>query len=141
MQGGRLLPDDKQSAKPRNGMARWRFADGRALLLTEAGKERKAGVWVVAGDPLTQVPLAGLGVDADAASRDQLVAALGVKNQRLHGFLRDQHGLAGLGRMQANEICHRAKLSAVRHDRQARRRRGRPLLLAVHDSLADALAH
>ena len=30
---------------------------------------------------------------------------------RLHGFLRDQHGLAGLGRMLANEICHRAKLS------------------------------
>ena len=66
MQGGRLIPDEKQSAKPRNGMARWTFADGRALLLTEAGKERKAGVWVVAGDPLVQPPLDGLGVDADA---------------------------------------------------------------------------
>jgi formamidopyrimidine-DNA glycosylase len=30
---------------------------------------------------------------------------------RLHGFLRDQHILAGLGRRLANEICHRAKLS------------------------------
>ena len=30
---------------------------------------------------------------------------------RLHGFLRDQHLLAGLGRLLANEICHRAKLS------------------------------
>ena len=28
-----------------------RLGDGRALLLTEAGTERKAGVWVVAGDP------------------------------------------------------------------------------------------
>ena len=37
MQGGRLKPDAKQSAKPRFGQARWRFADGRALLLTEAG--------------------------------------------------------------------------------------------------------
>jgi formamidopyrimidine-DNA glycosylase len=30
---------------------------------------------------------------------------------RLHGFLRDQHMIAGLGRMLANEVCHRAKLS------------------------------
>ena len=35
MQGGRLRPDPKQSAKPRNGIARWRFDDGSALLLTE----------------------------------------------------------------------------------------------------------
>jgi formamidopyrimidine-DNA glycosylase len=47
MQGGRLRVDEKQSAKQRFGQARWRFADGRALLLTEAGTERKAGVWVV----------------------------------------------------------------------------------------------
>ncbi len=37
--------------------------------------------------------------------------ALAARNQRIHGFLRDQHGVAGLGRMLANEICHRAKLS------------------------------
>src|SRR5690606_10115334 len=54
MQGGRLRPDAKQAARPRGGQARWRFADGRALLLTEAGTERRAGVWVVAGDPLAQ---------------------------------------------------------------------------------------
>ena len=30
---------------------------------------------------------------------------------RLHGFLRDQHALAGLGRRLANEVCHRAKIS------------------------------
>ena len=40
MQGGRLKPDEKQAAKPRGGQARWIFADGRALLLTEAGTER-----------------------------------------------------------------------------------------------------
>lgn len=104
MQGGRLVPDEAQSARPRNGMARWRFADGRALLLTEAGTERKAGVWVLGGDPLVQPPLDELGVDADVATRVQLAAALAERNQRLHGFLRDQHGLAGLGRMLANEV-------------------------------------
>ncbi|NNE73694.1 MAG: Fpg/Nei family DNA glycosylase, partial [Acidimicrobiales bacterium] len=51
MQGGRLRPDPKQAAKPRGGMARWVFDDGRALMLSEAGKEHSAGVWVYAGSP------------------------------------------------------------------------------------------
>ncbi len=141
MQGGRLVPDEAQSPKPRNGMARWRFDDGRALLLTEAGKERKAGVWVIDGDPLTQPPLDELGVDADVATREQLVAALSAKNQRLHGFLRDQHGLAGLGRMLANEICHRAKLSpfamtAKLSDDEVDRLAG-----AIRACIDDALTH
>jgi formamidopyrimidine-DNA glycosylase len=87
MQGGRLKPDEKQSAKPRFGQARWRFADGRALLLTEAGTERKAGVWVLEGDLEAQAPLAGLGPDADTID------------------------IATLGRLLANEVCHRARLS------------------------------
>jgi formamidopyrimidine-DNA glycosylase len=111
MQGGRLKPDEKQSAKPRFGQARWRFADGRALLLTEAGTERKAGVWVVAGAPDEQAPLLGLGPDADAVVVETLRRLLGEHPMRLHGFLRDQHVLAGLGRLLANEICHRARLS------------------------------
>ena len=111
MQGGRLVPDAKLSAKPRNGIARWRFADHDALLLTEAGKERKAGVWVIDGDPIGQDPLAGLGPDADTADRDQLAALLTATRVRVHGFLRDQHQLAGIGRRLANEICHTARLS------------------------------
>jgi formamidopyrimidine-DNA glycosylase len=76
-----------------------------------AGKERKAGVWVLAGDPEGQAPLTGLGIDASAVSREQLGELLAGTNMRLHGFLRDQHHLSGLGRMLANEICHRARLS------------------------------
>ncbi len=111
MQGGRLKVDERQSAKPRFGQARWRFADGRALLLTEAGTERKAGVWVVEGDPETQVPLEGLGPDADKIDAETLRRLLDVQATRLHGFLRDQHRIAGLGRRLANEVCHRAHLS------------------------------
>jgi formamidopyrimidine-DNA glycosylase len=111
MQGGRLKPDEKQSAKPRGGQARWRFADGRALLLTEQGTERKAGVWVVAGDPEAQPPLEDLGPDADTVDAVRLRQLLDVQSTRLHGFLRDQHRIAGLGRRLANEICHRAHLS------------------------------
>ncbi|HEX6417054.1 MAG TPA: DNA-formamidopyrimidine glycosylase family protein [Acidimicrobiales bacterium] len=111
MQGGRLKPDEKQAAKPRGGQARWRFADGRALLLTEAGTERRAGVWVVAGDPDGQEPLADLGPEAATAERDALAALLADHSMRLHGWLRDQRIVAGLGRRLANEICHRARLS------------------------------
>lgn len=111
MQGGRIKPDEKQAAKPRGGIARWTFTDGRALLLTEAGTERKAGVWVTDGDPLVAEPLADLGPDADTLDVATLGALLAGHSMRLHTFLRDQHVLAGLGRRLANEICHRAQLS------------------------------
>ena len=111
MQGGRVSPDAKLSAKPRNGLARWRFTEGDALLLTEAGKEHKAGVWVVAGDPLLSDELSGLGPDADTVDVAGLTALLNEHSARLHGFLRTQTILAGIGRRLANEICHTARLS------------------------------
>lgn len=111
MQGGRLRPDEKQAAKPQGGLARWVFDDGRALLLTEAGKEKRAGVWVVAGDPDGQTPLAGLGPDADTVTLDELTARLAERSMRVHTFLRDQGAIAGVGRRLANEICHTARLS------------------------------
>jgi formamidopyrimidine-DNA glycosylase len=111
MQGGRLLVDEKQSAKPRGGVARWRFDDGRALLLTEAGTERKAGVWAVEGDPETQPPLDELGPEADNVDPPAMLSLFHANPMRLHGFLRDQRLVAGLGRRLANEVCHRARLS------------------------------
>ena len=111
MQGGRLRPDEKRSAKPRGGIARWTFADGRALLLTEPGTERKAGVWVLDGTPEEQEPLASLGPDADGLDAAALAPLLGEHPMRVHTFLRDQHLVAGIGRRLANEVCHRARLS------------------------------
>jgi formamidopyrimidine-DNA glycosylase len=111
MQGGRLKPDPKQTKKPRGGVARWVFDDDRALLLTEAGTEKKAGVWVIDGDPESQPPLTGLGVEADRVDADALRTMLKGQSTRVHGFLRDQHGISGVGRRLANEICHRAKIS------------------------------
>ena len=126
MQGGRLKPDDKQAAKPRNGQARWVFADGPALLLTEAGTERKAGVWVVEGDPEGQPPIEGIGPDADTVDEATLATLLADHPMRLHGFLRDQHHLAGLGRLLANEVCHRARLSPFANTGKLEHRGGRP---------------
>ena len=67
MQGGRLLADSKLSKKPRGGQARFSFEplerddgsiDETALLLTEQGSERRAGVWCVpTADVLKAAPL------------------------------------------------------------------------------------
>ena len=112
MQGGRLAPDPKLSKKPRGGLCRWRF-DGRdALLFTEAGTEHKAGVWVVEPPASEAEVLAHLGPEADQVSREDLDRILDeAKGARLHGAVRDQHRLAGLGRRLANEICWTANLS------------------------------
>lgn len=140
MQGGRLKPDAKQAAKPRFGQARWTFTDGHALLLTEAGSERKAGVWVVAGDPEEQPPLAGLGPDADEVDVSTLADLLAGHTMRLHGFLRDQHIIAGLGRRLANEVCHRALLSpfasTAKLDRDDVKRLSEAILVCVNEGLA-----
>ena len=111
MQAGRLRVDTKQARKPRGGMARWTFADGSALLLTEAGTERRAGVWLLSGDPAEVEPLARLGPDADTISRDELARRLAEASERVHGFLRDQSHLAGIGRLLANEVLHSARIS------------------------------
>jgi formamidopyrimidine-DNA glycosylase len=140
MQGGRLKVDEKQSAKPRFGQARWRFDDGRALLLTEAGTERKAGVWVVGGDPEEQPPLAGLGPDADKLDANALGALLASHPMRLHGFLRDQHIVAGLGRRLANEICHRAQLSPFANTAKLDRDDIKTLIEAIHVCVNESLA-
>lgn len=136
MQGGRLRPDTSKSKRPRNGVARWHFADGRRLLLSEAGTEKRAGVWVVDGDPLTQDPLTGLGPEADALTLDQLAALLAGHSMRLHTFLRDQRVLAGIGRRLANEICHRARLSPF----VGTRGMGDPQVEALHTAIVEAIA-
>lgn len=114
MQGGRLRvlePDAKRPRRPRDGLARFEFESGLGLMLTEPGTQKRAGVWVLAGDPAAAEPLVGLGpeaTDVDAAGMAGLMAA---HPSRLHNFLRDQRAISGLGRRLANEICHRAKLS------------------------------
>lgn len=142
MQGGRLLVDEKQSPKPRNGQARFLFADGRALLLTEAGTERRAGVWCLEiGVEESGPPLDRLGPEAlslDAAALRQRFAAFPM---RLHGFLRDQHAIAGLGRRLANEICHRAKLSPFANTGKLSVEATATVLAAIQAAVADGLAY
>jgi formamidopyrimidine-DNA glycosylase len=142
MQGGRLLVDDKQALKPRGGQARFVFDEGPALLLTEAGTERRAGVWALRpNDALTTPPLDALGPEADTITPDELVARFEIKNQRLHGFLRDQRSVAGLGRRLANEICHRARLSPFAMTKKLGLDGGERVVDAIRTSIAEGLEY
>lgn len=141
MQGGRLLVDATKSAKPRNGQARFEFDDGPALLLTEAGRERKAGVWCVRTADLAGPPLDRLGPDALDATAESLSDQFASVNMRVHGFLRDQHHLAGLGRMLANEVCHRARVSPFAMTGKLGAEGAAAVCAAIHDAVADGLAY
>ena len=140
MQAGRLRVDTKQTRKPRGGMARWTFVDGSALLLTEAGTERRAGVWLIAGDAAEVEPLTRLGPDADAMSRDELARRLAEASERVHGFLRDQSHLAGIGRLLANEVLHSARISPFANTSRLDIEAVDRLHAAINTSIARGLA-
>lgn len=141
MQGGRLREDTSRSRKPRGGIARWWFADPHpSLLLTEAGTERRAGVWVVEGDPAAAPPLLGLGPEAASVDETDMARLLAEHPMRLHTFLRDQAVLAGLGRRLANEICHRARLSPFARTRDLDGEAVRRVVVAVGECVEESLA-
>ena len=136
MQGGRLKPDAKQAVKVRGGIARWVFDDRSALLLTEAGKEHRAGVWT---DP--DVATAGLGPEADQVSAEELSKLFSERSMRLHGFLRDQSCIAGLGRRLANEVCHRAKISPFASTSKLGMEAAEAVVLSIHECVDESLAY
>jgi formamidopyrimidine-DNA glycosylase len=142
MQGGRLLVDEKQSAKPRGGQARLLFEDGRALLLTEQGSERRAGVWCVPGNAEeSTAPLNKLGPEANLLDAAAMAQRFSENNMRLHGFLRDQRAIAGVGRRLANEVCHRAKLSPFAMTGKLGLAGAEAVVAAIHESVEEGLAY
>jgi formamidopyrimidine-DNA glycosylase len=151
MQGGRLLVDEKHSVKPRGGQARFLFehqpndppgADPPALLLTEQGTERRAGVWCVSTTvALKSRPLDSLGPEADSIEPDALARLFEARpNTRVHGFLRDQHAVAGIGRRLANEVCHRAKVSPFAMTRKLGIDGATAIVAAIRESVGEGLA-
>jgi len=141
MQGGRLKPDEKQTKKPRGGLGRWTFEDGRALLLTEPGTEHRAGIWVVRGEPNEQPPISDIATEATRLDSDELYELLQQHNMRLHGFLRDQRIVSGLGRRLSNEICHRAKLSPFVMTRKLDLAEAQTVHTAIHEIVDEGLAY
>ena len=113
MSAGRLrylAPGKKGPAKP---MFSLRFADGGELVLTEGGKKKRAGVWLLTPEGL-EAELAHLGPEALELDADRLGEILGRERRQLHSLLRDQRAIAGIGRAHANEVLWEAQLPPFR---------------------------
>lgn len=95
---------------PKTPAFRLRFEGGAELVLTEAGKKKRAGVWLLTPEA-AEAELAHLGPEANELDAKQLGEVLAGESRRLHSLLRDQRVIAGIGRAWANEILHAAQLS------------------------------
>ena len=143
MQGGRLLPDEKQAKKPRGGQARIVFGDELPpLLLTEQGTERRAGIWCVAAGELESTPpVDKLGPEAVGIDPDELASLFASHSMRVHGFLRDQRMVAGIGRRLANEVCWQARISPFATTKKLGAEGARQVAEAIEVCAAEGLAY
>jgi len=110
MSAGRIRYLAPSERGPKTPAFRLRFEDGGELVLTEGGRRKRAGVWLLRPDALA-AELAHLGPEADEVDAAGLSAILAADSRRLHSLLRDQRQIAGIGRAWANEILHAAELS------------------------------
>jgi formamidopyrimidine-DNA glycosylase len=115
-----------------------RFADGGELVLTEAGKKKRAGVWLLTPAQLEE-ELAHLGPDALDVDESALGEILQRDRRQLHPLLRDQRALAGIGRAHANEILWEARLSPFRLSTDLEDEELTTLHRAIHEDLSRAL--
>jgi formamidopyrimidine-DNA glycosylase len=138
MSAGRLRHLAPGAKGPKTPMFRLRFADGGELVLTEAGKKKRAGVWLVSPEQL-DADLAHLGPDALELTLEGLAGILGRERRQLHPLLRDQRALAGIGRAHANEILWRARQSPFALSTQLDEAEVATLASAIREDLERAL--
>jgi formamidopyrimidine-DNA glycosylase len=110
MSAGRLRYLSPGEKGPKTPAFRLRFQGGGELVLTEGGRKKRAGVWLLSPEAAA-AELEHLGPEALGLGAERLGEILAEQPRRLHSMLRDQRVLAGIGRAWANEILHTAKLS------------------------------
>jgi len=138
MSAGRLRYLAPGAKGPKTPMFRTRFTDGGELVLTEAGKKKRAGVWLVTPEQL-DLDLGHLGPDALELDASALGEILSRERRQLHPLLRDQRAIAGIGRAHANEILLRARLSPFKASTELSDADVEGLATAIHDDLTRAL--
>ena len=138
MSAGRLKYIGSGAKGPKTPVFRLRFADGAELILTEAGKKKRAGVWLLRPEAL-EAELSHLGPEADQLDAESLGAILASDSRRLHSMLRDQRLIAGIGRAWANEILHAARLSPYQLSTQMSEEETGRLAGSIRDELARGL--
>jgi formamidopyrimidine-DNA glycosylase len=141
MSAGRLqLFDTRASLRDRASRFLLRLDDGRELRLREFGTKQRAWVKLLTRECLeTEDTLAELGPEAWPAPpplRELLDAA-----RPLHGLLRDQHVIAGIGRSWVDEILHAAQLSPFKRGSELSEEEAERLREAVISCLDGAIAH
>jgi len=138
MSAGRLRYHAPGAKTPKTPMFRLAFSDGGELVLTEAGKKKRAGVWLFTPEAL-EAELAHLGPDALGLGQDRLSEILRRERRQLHPLLRDQRAIAGIGRAHANEILWLAKLSPFKLSTDLSGDEVARLAAAIDDDLLRAL--
>jgi formamidopyrimidine-DNA glycosylase len=138
MSAGRLRYHPPGAKPPKTSLFRVRFADGGELTLTEAGKKRRAGVWLLRPDAL-ETELGHLGPDALELTPTTLAPILAAERRQLHPLLRDQRAVAGIGRAHANEILWRARLSPFKLSTDLAEDEVERLAAAIDEDLTRAL--
>ena len=110
MSSGRLKLLTAGEAGPKTPAFSLGFEGGSKLVLTEAAKKKRAGVWLLTPEGAA-AELDHLGPEALGLGAEQLGEIMRREARRLHPLLRNQKAIAGIGRAWANEILHAAKLS------------------------------
>jgi formamidopyrimidine-DNA glycosylase len=128
-----------RGAKPpgKVGLAAFDFPTG-TLVLTEAGSQRRASLYLVRGEAeLSRHDPGGLEVlDADAG---QFRAALRRENHTLKRALTDPRLFSGIGNAYSDEILHRAGLSPLALARRLSDAEADALFRATQETLLDWL--
>ncbi len=142
MSAGRLqLYDTRASLRDRASRLLVRLTDGRELRLREFGTRQRAWVKLLrAPDLESEETLAALGPEAWPDPPPDFAALLD-QPRPLHGLLRDQHVIAGIGRSWVDEILHAAQLSPFKRGSDLDPDEARTLRTATIETLERALDH
>jgi formamidopyrimidine-DNA glycosylase len=141
MSAGRLqVFDSRASLRDRTSRLLLRLTDGRELRLREFGTKQAAWVKLLTADGLeNEETIATLGPEAwpDPPPLGPLLD----EPRPLHGVLRDQRVIAGIGRSWVDEILHAAKLSPFKRGSDLSDDEADHLREAISEQLGRALAH
>jgi formamidopyrimidine-DNA glycosylase len=144
MSAGRLqLYDRRASPKDRTSRLLVRVAGGRELRLREFGTRQRAWVKLLHRvDVEADEAVASLGPEAWPAPPEDLAGRLAAAGARpLHGVLRDQRVIAGIGRSWVDEILWTARLSPFKRGDDLDEPEAAALRAAIGEVLDGALRH